>query len=164
MSAQDPVNLLSLARTFTGPRTNVVVHQTNESCTRLAAFTGVYPWHCHPDSDEQFLVLEGELFIDLADGTTVALRPFDAFTVPAGMVHQTRSNVRTVASKVAVSGMMFRLVPAWKDPIVSTVGANVSIDRVIATCSTLTISHAAAKSPPSDRSWYARTRFCLPSS
>ncbi len=53
------------------------------------------------------------------------------------------STVRTVASKLATSGMMLRLVPAWNVPTVSTAGANASTDRDSAVCSASTISQAA---------------------
>ena len=53
------------------------------------------------------------------------------------------SKVRTVASKVAFSGMMLRRVPAWSDPTVSATGENASTCRLIAVCSATTISQVA---------------------
>lgn len=70
---------------------NVVVARSNGSCLRLSSFEGVYPWHSHPDSDELFVVVQGVLEIDLADGRTLRLEPWDAATVPAGVVHRTRA-------------------------------------------------------------------------
>jgi mannose-6-phosphate isomerase-like protein (cupin superfamily) len=57
---------------------------------------GQYPWHSHPASDELFLVLEGTLVIDLAGGRELRLRPGQAAVVPAGVVHRTRGEGRTV--------------------------------------------------------------------
>jgi mannose-6-phosphate isomerase-like protein (cupin superfamily) len=65
-------------------------------CLRLAVFRGEYRWHHHPASDELFLVVEGWLEIDLADGRTLALAPWQAVVVPAGTVHRTRAVGRTV--------------------------------------------------------------------
>ncbi len=75
---------------------NLVLNRVNGHCLRFAAFDGDYPWHHHPSSDELFLVLEGTLLIDLADGTELRLGPWQAATVPAGTVHRTRTVGRTV--------------------------------------------------------------------
>jgi len=80
----------------TEPYRNVVLNQVNESCLRLASFVGDYRWHLHPTSDELFLVVAGLLAIELADGRTLELRPWQAVTIPAGMVHRTRAIGRTV--------------------------------------------------------------------
>jgi quercetin dioxygenase-like cupin family protein len=40
--------------------------------------------------------LEGQLEIDLADGRTFRLKPGEAFTIPAGVVHRTRALARAV--------------------------------------------------------------------
>ena len=75
---------------------NIVLNSVNRHCLRLAVFDGEYPWHHHPTSDELFLVVEGCLLIDLADGRTLRLAPWQAATVPAGTVHRTRTEGRTV--------------------------------------------------------------------
>lgn len=90
------VNLAAEGAASDGPYRNVVVNRVNESCLRLAAFEGEYPWHFHPGSDELFVVVAGTLEIDLPDGRTLSLRPWDAVTIPAGMVHRTRAVGRTV--------------------------------------------------------------------
>ncbi|WP_126557796.1 cupin domain-containing protein [Dictyobacter kobayashii] len=89
-------NIDELAAQVTEQYQNFVVNEVNDSCLRLAVFTGEYPWHRHPDADELFMVLEGELFIDFEERETVALRPHDIFTVPAGVIHRTRAEQRTV--------------------------------------------------------------------
>jgi mannose-6-phosphate isomerase-like protein (cupin superfamily) len=90
------LNFLGIARTLSAERTNIEVARVGTSSVRLAVATGVYPWHRHPDSDELFLVLEGELVIEFMDGGNVTLGPMEAFRVPAGVVHQTRSALRTI--------------------------------------------------------------------
>jgi mannose-6-phosphate isomerase-like protein (cupin superfamily) len=66
------------------------------NCLRLAVFEGEYRWHHHPGSDELFLVVEGRLELDVAGGATLALGPWQAVVVPAGVVHRTRAVGRTV--------------------------------------------------------------------
>ena len=75
---------------------NVVINRVNESCLRLAVFVGEYRWHRHPSSDELFLVVAGQLEIDLAEGRTLRMLPWQAVTIPAGTVHRTRAVGRTV--------------------------------------------------------------------
>lgn len=75
---------------------NRVLSRVNTSCLRLAVLIGDYPWHRHPHSDELFLVVEGSLAIDLADGRTLRLERWQSVVVPAGTVHRTRGIGRTV--------------------------------------------------------------------
>ncbi|MCR8641255.1 cupin domain-containing protein [Paenibacillus sp. N1-5-1-14] len=89
-------NLLTLSNQIEETYKNFVVSDVNESCLRLAVIQGEYPWHCHPTSDELFIVLEGELFIDFQDQPTIALKANDQLTIPAGVIHRTRTEVRTV--------------------------------------------------------------------
>ncbi len=89
-------NLAAEGAASTSPYRNVVVNRVNESCLRLSAFEGDYRWHFHPGSDELFIVVEGQLAIDLADGSTLQLGPWDMVTIPAGMVHRTRALPRAV--------------------------------------------------------------------
>jgi mannose-6-phosphate isomerase-like protein (cupin superfamily) len=90
------VDLAALGAGIAEEYRNLVVHQINQHCLRLAVFDGTYPWHQHPGSDELFLVVDGCLIIDLADGKSLRLGPWQAATVPAGTVHRTRTEGRTV--------------------------------------------------------------------
>lgn len=89
-------NLAAEGAASTGAYRNVVVNRVNESCLRLSAFEGDYHWHFHPSSDELFVVVDGQLAIDLADGSTLLLKPWDMVTVPAGVIHRTRALPRAV--------------------------------------------------------------------
>src|SRR5262249_53211795 len=46
-----------------------------------------YQWHTHDDSDLFFMVLDGELAIDLEDQSTIVLHPRDVFVIPKGVRH-----------------------------------------------------------------------------
>ena len=94
-----PLTIVDLKREAAAvdqPYKNFVVCDVNDHCVRLAVMRGEFRWHQHPRSDECFLILEGELEIDLAGGQTVRLKPGEAFTIPAGAVHRTRSRTRAV--------------------------------------------------------------------
>ena len=57
----------------------------------VAKLRGDYHWHVHEDSDDFFLVLAGQLDIDLDDGTTVTLGPGQLYVVPKGVWHRPRA-------------------------------------------------------------------------
>lgn len=61
----------------------------NDHEIRISTMTDAYHWHCHPDSDETFLALEGGLFIDF-DDHTITLMPGNLTTVRRGARHRTR--------------------------------------------------------------------------
>lgn len=57
----------------------------------VAKLRGDYHWHVHPDTDDFFLVLDGELDIDLEDRSTVSLAPGQLLIVPKGVRHRPRA-------------------------------------------------------------------------
>ncbi|PAD26065.1 hypothetical protein CHH62_08980 [Niallia circulans] len=88
------INLLNLVTDITDYK-NFVVAEINDHVLRIAVIDGEFHWHEH-DTDELFMVLEGELIIDLENNNTIKLLPGEIFNVPAHTRHRTRSNGRTV--------------------------------------------------------------------
>lgn len=109
------IDLLTEAHAMTGPSANIVLSQVNQHCLRLAVLEGDYPWHYHSHSDELFWVLEGHLFIDFPDGPTLRVDPGQVVTVPAGMVHRTRTDTRVVNACFEELGADTEFVPAPAD-------------------------------------------------
>lgn len=72
-----------------------------------ASLRAISIWHKHDDQDEFFLVLDGQLLIDLEDRETVALGHHQGYTVPRGIVHRTRAPARTAVLMVEAA----RVVP-----------------------------------------------------
>ena len=91
-----PKNLKHLSDAVTEQRRNFIVDEVNDSCLRLAVNHEDYPWHLHSNSDELFIMLEGELTIEFRDRDPVTLRPNDTFLVSAGVVHRTLPKGRAV--------------------------------------------------------------------
>ncbi len=58
----------------------------NDYDVKIVKLQGEFVWHTHPDTDELFLVLSGELVIQLRD-RDVVLGPNDVFVVPKGVEH-----------------------------------------------------------------------------
>jgi mannose-6-phosphate isomerase-like protein (cupin superfamily) len=90
------VDIDKVAGAVTEVYRNQVLLQVNQHCLRLGVLGGQYPWHSHPKSDELFLVLDGHLVIELADGKVLELGPRQTVTVPAGVLHRTRGVGRTI--------------------------------------------------------------------
>ncbi|KAA6457287.1 cupin domain-containing protein [Acidobacteria bacterium AB60] len=68
---------------------NHAVAGVNDHVIRISVMTEPYHWHCHPDSDETFLVLEGGLILEF-EGESVELLPGHMLTVERGVCHRTR--------------------------------------------------------------------------
>lgn len=64
-----------------------VVAEMNDYQFKIARIEGDFIWHSHAATDEAFLVLDGELRIDLRDGA-VLLRPGELYVVPRGVEHK----------------------------------------------------------------------------
>jgi len=64
-----------------------VVAELNDYQLKVVRIEGDFIWHDHPETDEAFLVLEGELRIDFRDGA-VLLRPGEMFVVSRGVEHK----------------------------------------------------------------------------
>ncbi len=58
----------------------------NDYDVKVARLEGEFVWHTHPETDELFLVVSGELTIQLRD-RDVVLGPNDIFVVPRGVEH-----------------------------------------------------------------------------
>jgi mannose-6-phosphate isomerase-like protein (cupin superfamily) len=64
-----------------------VVARMNDYEFKLTKIEGEFIWHSHAETDETFVVLEGELRIELRDGF-VELRAGEMFVVPRGVEHK----------------------------------------------------------------------------
>ncbi|MFK4788214.1 cupin domain-containing protein [Microbacterium sp. ZW T5_56] len=58
----------------------------NDYDVKVVKLEGEFVWHTHPDTDELFLVVSGQLTIQLRD-RDVVLGPNDVFVVPRGVEH-----------------------------------------------------------------------------
>jgi mannose-6-phosphate isomerase-like protein (cupin superfamily) len=67
-----------------------VIAEMNDYQFKIAKIEGDFIWHDHPDTDETFIVLEGELRIDFRDGF-VTVGSGEMFVVPRGVEHKPSS-------------------------------------------------------------------------
>ena len=83
----DKVNLAEKLASFSDHWAPRIVARYNENEVRLVKVEGEFIWHSHDDTDELFLVIEGELDIELRD-RTVQLQAGELFVVPRGTEHR----------------------------------------------------------------------------
>jgi mannose-6-phosphate isomerase-like protein (cupin superfamily) len=64
-----------------------VIAEMNDYQFKVVKIEGDFVWHSHADTDETFIVLEGELRIDLREGAVV-IRQGEMYVVPKGVEHK----------------------------------------------------------------------------
>ena len=64
-----------------------VVAEMNDYQFKIVKLQGDFIWHDHRDTDETFIVIEGELRIDFRDGA-VHVAAGEMFVVPKGVEHK----------------------------------------------------------------------------
>jgi len=107
---------LSAVTDFWSPR--IVAHY-NGNDVMVVKVLGEFVWHAHPDTDDFFLVLSGQLDIELRD-RTVTLSPGELFVVPAGVEHRPVARTETHLLLIEPKGTPNTGDPATavrKDPI-----------------------------------------------
>lgn len=86
-ASYEPVSIEEKFTKFSERFRPKVIAQMNDYQFKLVRAEGDFVWHSHEDTDETFLVLEGELAIDFRDGRVV-LKAGDLFVVPKGKEHK----------------------------------------------------------------------------
>ncbi|MGB9032348.1 MAG: cupin domain-containing protein [Acidobacteriaceae bacterium] len=81
------INLADKFAAITEQWTPKVIAEINEYQFKLVRIHGDFVWHDHPETDEAFLVIEGQLRIDLPDGI-VKITPGELFVVRKGTRHK----------------------------------------------------------------------------
>jgi mannose-6-phosphate isomerase-like protein (cupin superfamily) len=64
-----------------------VIAEMNDYQFKVVKLQGDFVWHDHKDTDETFIVLEGDLRIDFRDGA-VHVSTGEMFVVPKGVEHK----------------------------------------------------------------------------
>src|SRR5688572_20336046 len=75
---------------------NFVLENINDHCLRIAVMQEEYRWHYHKNTDELFVILEGELKIEIKNHETIFLKPGEFIKIPSKTIHKTSAATRTV--------------------------------------------------------------------
>lgn len=84
------VNLLDKLNQFSTHWDPHIVADYNDNDIMVAKFSGEFPFHLHEDTDDFFLVLQGEFTMDL-EGESHVVKAGEVFVVPAGVTHRPRA-------------------------------------------------------------------------
>ena len=82
-----PINLAEKLARFDEHWSPRVIAELNGQHVKLAKLHGEFVWHHHADEDELFLVLSGQLRMELRDGVEI-VRPGELIVIPRGVEHR----------------------------------------------------------------------------
>ncbi|MDQ7986552.1 cupin domain-containing protein [Pseudomonas sp. G34] len=86
-STKQAVNLIRKLELLAEQWQPRVVAEMNDYQFKVARLQGDFIWHAHAETDEAFLVLDGQLRLDFRDGS-VTLGSGELYVVPKGVEHK----------------------------------------------------------------------------
>ena len=87
MTTYTAINLAAKYALFNEYWAPKVIAQMNDYQFKVVKIEGDFIWHSHADTDETFIVLEGELRIEFRDGA-VQIGQGEMYVVPRGVEHK----------------------------------------------------------------------------
>lgn len=87
MTQRQPINLQDKLGRISDTWQPRVIAEMNDYQFKVVKLQGDFVWHSHADTDETFIVLDGELRIDFRDGP-LTLRAGELYVVPRGVEHK----------------------------------------------------------------------------
>ncbi len=81
------INLRKKLEKFSEHWSPKVIAEMNDYQFKLVKIKGDFVWHNHADTDETFIVIEGEMKIEFED-KTVELKEGEMYVVPKGEEHK----------------------------------------------------------------------------
>lgn len=87
----EKINIADKLALFTDTWSPRIIGELNGQQVKLAKLQGEFMWHAHDDEDELFLVLDGELTIEMRD-QSVHLKKGEMYIVPRGVEHNPIAN------------------------------------------------------------------------
>jgi mannose-6-phosphate isomerase-like protein (cupin superfamily) len=87
ITMKKPINLLDKFTKFSEQWSPKVIAEMNDYQFKLAKIQHEFTWHEHTDTDEAFLVVEGEMSIEFRTGK-VDLKAGEMYVVPKGVEHR----------------------------------------------------------------------------
>jgi len=85
------VNLGEKLRQFDTHWDPHVIADYNDNDVMVVKFKGEFPFHKHDDTDDFFLVLDGEMIMDIENEAPRIVKAGEIFIVPKGVVHRPRA-------------------------------------------------------------------------
>lgn len=83
----EAINLRNKLDKFSEHWAPKVIARMNDYHLKLVKIHGLFVWHKHDETDEVFIVVDGNLVIEFRDGS-VALSSGEMYVVPKGVEHR----------------------------------------------------------------------------
>ena len=80
-----------------------IIAQMNDHQFKLVKFQGEFVWHDHKDTDEVFIVWDGEMTVHFRDGDT-PVKAGEMIVIPKGVQHKTSAKTECRAMLVEAVG------------------------------------------------------------
>ncbi len=103
--APETVDLSAKLSAFSERWSPKVVARLNDYEVKVAKLEGEFVWHSHADTDELFLVVDGQLTIEFRDGQA-RLSPGQLIVVPRGVEHRPVADGEVHAVLVEPAGVV----------------------------------------------------------
>lgn len=81
-----------------------VVASYNGNDVMVVKFQGEFPFHKHDDTDDFFLILDGQVTLDHEGGPSVTMGPGELCVVPKGVVHRPRAQTEAQVLLIEPAG------------------------------------------------------------
>ena len=101
----EPIDLAEKLATLAEHWSPKIVARLNDYEIKVVKIQGEFVWHTHEDTDELFLVMDGELTIQLRY-RKVALRKGQLFVVPRGVEHCPIADAEVHAMLIEPAGVV----------------------------------------------------------
>ncbi|MBI3527934.1 MAG: cupin domain-containing protein [Betaproteobacteria bacterium] len=98
-----PINIADKFARFSEHWSPKIIARMNDYHFKLVKFQGEFVWHDHKDTDEVFIVIEGEMTIHFRDGD-VSVRKGELLVIPKGVEHKTSAKAECRAMLVEAAG------------------------------------------------------------
>jgi len=98
-----PINLAEKLANFSEHWSPKIIAQMNGYHFKLVKFQGEFVWHDHKDTDEVFIVLDGEMAVHFRD-RDVSVKKGELLVIPRGVEHKTSAKAECRAMLVEAVG------------------------------------------------------------
>ncbi len=99
------INLNDKLSRFSDRWSPKIIAQMNDYHFKLVKLQGEFVWHDHKDTDEVFIVLEGQMAIHFRE-SSVILNKGEMFVIPKGVEHTTSAGHECAAMLVEKTGTL----------------------------------------------------------
>ena len=99
------INLDEKFSKFSSHWTPKIISELNDYQIKLVKIKGEFVWHNHSDTDEFFLVIEGQMKIEF-ESETIELRQGEMCIVPKGVKHKPFAEQECKVMLIAPSGVL----------------------------------------------------------